>query len=98
MNISTSSNKDYNQAVVTNQRWIHRNQLKCGMYVCALDVPWESTSFMFQGFFVETPEQVIEVQGQCEYVQVRTEKVAKKPMNSYKRMCGATRKSAGWAD
>ena len=86
-----SAKAGYREAVVNDQRWIHRNQLKRGMYVCELDVPWENTPFMFQGFWLDTQKQVEEVQAHCEYVLVRIEKIAKKSLSSYKRMCGSTR-------
>jgi len=86
-----ASKSGYREAVVTDQRWIHRNQLKRGMYVVELDVPWENTPFMFQGFFLDTQKQVDQVQAHCEYVLVKTEKIARKSLTSYKRMCGAVK-------
>jgi len=39
--------------VIKTKRWIHRDELKVGMYVSELDVAWEDTNFMFQGFVVD---------------------------------------------
>jgi hypothetical protein len=86
-----SAKAGYRESVVSDERWIHRNQLQRGMYVAELDVPWENTPFMFQGFWLDTQKQVEQVQAHCEYVLVRTEKIAKKSLSSYKRLCGATR-------
>ena len=49
---------------------VHVSELQLGMYVRELDRPWEETSFMFQGFTLETPADIRAVQSQCEYVVV----------------------------
>ncbi|MBX2825361.1 MAG: DUF3391 domain-containing protein [Gammaproteobacteria bacterium] len=86
-----AAQQGYRESVVSDQRWVHRNQLKRGMYVVELDVPWENTPFMFQGFFLDNQKQVDQVQAHCEYALVKTEKIARKSLNSYKRMCGAVK-------
>ena len=77
--------------VVNEQRWVHRNQLEMGMYVNELDRPWDETSFMFQGFLIDTPEVLQAVQESCEYASVQTEKVALVSSNSSLRLVGAAR-------
>ena len=63
--------------VVRETRWVHRNQLEIGMYVNELDRPWTDTSFMFQGFAIDSPELLNKVQESCEYAHVQTEKLAR---------------------
>ncbi|ASJ75931.1 DUF3391 domain-containing protein [Granulosicoccus antarcticus] len=63
--------------VVTESRWIHHNQLELGMYVNQLDRPWEETSFMFQGFKIDSYDLLRQVQDSSEYVNVQTQKLAK---------------------
>ena len=62
--ISAGSNK------VRVQSRIHVSELRLGMYVLELDRPWEESSFMFQGFSLNTPDEITAVQNQCEYVVV----------------------------
>lgn len=63
--------------VVKESRWVHRNQLEIGMYVNELDRPWTETSFMFQGFEIDSPETLNKVRESCEYAYVQTEKLAR---------------------
>lgn len=63
--------------IVCNTRWIHRNELEVGMYVNELDVPWDETRFMFQGFYIDSNELLFQVQDACEYASVQTEKLTK---------------------
>jgi len=63
--------------VVKETRWVHRNQLEIGMYVSELDRPWTETSFMFQGFEIDSPEVLDQVRESCEYAFVQTEKLAR---------------------
>lgn len=74
--------------VVRDSRWIHRNQLEIGMYVAELDRPWSETSFMFQGFTIDSPETLAAVQDACEYVLVESEKLARVASNSTYRFVG----------
>ncbi len=41
-----------------------------GMYVCALDRPWLSTPFPFQGFVIKTEADIKALRKYCEYVYV----------------------------
>ncbi|NND90412.1 MAG: DUF3391 domain-containing protein [Granulosicoccus sp.] len=77
--------------IVSETRWVHRNQLEIGMYVNELDKPWTETRFMFQGFRIDTPELLRQVQESCEYAQVQTDKLARISSNSATRLVGATR-------
>ena len=79
--------------IVNERRWVHRNQLEVGMYVSELDRPWSETSFMFQGFHIDSRELLQQVQESCEYAQVAQEKVALVSSNSTARLIGATRRS-----
>lgn len=46
------------------------NELKLGMYVSRLDRPWLDTPFLFQGFYINSREDIDELQRHCEYVYV----------------------------
>jgi putative nucleotidyltransferase with HDIG domain len=46
--------------------------LEVGMYVSELDRPWLETPFMFQGFYVQTEEDVAAVRSYCRQVVVDT--------------------------
>ena len=77
--------------VVKDRRWIHRNQLEVGMYVAELDRPWSETSFLFQGFRIESLSTLAAVQEACEYVLVESEKVARVSSRSPHRFVGEHR-------
>ncbi len=49
--------------------------LVLGMYVAELDIPWLESPFMFQGFFIETEEQLQKLRDTCQYVYIDTTKV-----------------------
>ncbi|MFK8080811.1 MAG: DUF3391 domain-containing protein [Granulosicoccus sp.] len=70
------------ERIVKNSRWIDTDQLELGMYVNALDKPWEETRFVFQGFRIDSYETLRAVQEASEYANVQTEKVACVPLNS----------------
>jgi len=48
--------------------------LAIGMYISRLDRPWIGTPFLFQGFRLESPDQIAELQRHCEFVYVDKEK------------------------
>lgn len=62
--------------VVCSTRWVHRSQLEVGMYVSELDVSWEETGFMFQGFYIDSNELLFQVQDACKHARVQTEKLS----------------------
>jgi HD-GYP domain-containing protein (c-di-GMP phosphodiesterase class II) len=49
------------------------NALQIGMRVCELDRPWEETPFLFQGFQIETEEEIRILNDLCEFVVVDVE-------------------------
>ena len=79
------------ESIVKSKRWVHRNQLKIGMYVSELDKPWSETRFMFQGFVIDSQALLEEVQLTSEYVQVDAEKWAVVSPNSNNRLCAANK-------
>ncbi len=46
------------------------DQLRPGMFVRELDIPWEDSTFLFQGVTIESQSDVLEVQKQCKHVWV----------------------------
>lgn len=88
---SAKSGETLPTRVVAERRWVHRNQIEMGMYVNELDVPWEQTSFMFQGFIIDSEETLRAVQDACEYACVQTEKLATFSFKSVNRYVGASR-------
>ena len=45
-------------------------ELAIGMYVAELDKPWEQSSFLFQGFEIESDNDIQALQYECEYVMI----------------------------
>lgn len=78
--------------LVRSKRWIPSSQLKLGMYVSELDVPWEQTPFMFQGFNIDSHELMKKVQTVSETVCIESEKVATISCRGGDRLCAAHRK------
>lgn len=97
--MSKKSNRRYPVAtrVVKTGRWIHSDQLEVGMYVSELEIPWEDTRFMFQGFVVRDQKQLRDVRAASQWVLVESEKLARVSADSTNRLCGATRKANKWA-
>lgn len=61
--------------IMSNQRIsVATNELSIGMYVAELDRPWLETPFLFQGFYLESPKEIIELQQYCEHVYVDIER------------------------
>lgn len=50
------------------------NDLSVGMYVAELDRPWLETPFLFQGFYLESGEEIAELQQYCEHVYIDIER------------------------
>lgn len=46
------------------------NDLDLGMFVSKLDVPWASTPFPLQGFYIDTQDDIVKLQQLCQYVLV----------------------------
>ena len=74
---------------VTHQRWIPTNQLERGMYVAELNVPWEDTGFMFQGFDIDSNKQIAQIKEVSTHALVCTRKVAKQSTRSSRQVCMA---------
>jgi HD-GYP domain-containing protein (c-di-GMP phosphodiesterase class II) len=49
-------------------------ELRYGMYVWELDRPWTDTPFLFQGWVLETPEQLETLREFCSFVYVDSER------------------------
>lgn len=47
---------------------IHVYQLEIGMFVSELDIPWEESPFMLQGFDIKSNADIKAVQNVCDYV------------------------------
>ena len=54
-------------------------ELAVGMYVSELDRPWLETPFLFQGFYVQSDEEVAAVRSHCRQVTVDTERDEDRP-------------------
>jgi len=50
------------------------NELRKGMFVCELDRPWLDSPFLFQGFLIDTDDEMSELKKLCKYVYIDTEK------------------------
>lgn len=46
------------------------DRLCTGMYVAELDRPWIGTPFLFQGFLIESPDEISQLRDCCEFVFV----------------------------
>ncbi|MDF0750816.1 HD-GYP domain-containing protein [Marinobacter sp. 71-i] len=69
------------------------SQLQIGMHVIRLDRSWEDTDFLLQGFILQTEEDVLAVQQQCEKVTVEGKvQVVPEP---FERSPVSRRKTAG---
>jgi len=55
------------------QRKVLVQDLSMGMYVVALDRPWLQSPFLFQGFLIQTDEELAQLQACCRYVFVDVE-------------------------
>jgi HD-GYP domain-containing protein (c-di-GMP phosphodiesterase class II) len=53
---------------------VDTHRLKIGMYVAELDRPWLESPFLFQGFRIETDDDLVSLREHCEYVYVDTHK------------------------
>ena len=51
---------------------INTTDLEVGMFVSSLDRPWLDSSFLIQGFRIETREQIDRLRSECEYVLIDT--------------------------
>jgi len=89
MNNKINRNNPIATRVVKTSRWIHNNDLKLGMYVRELDCAWEETQFMRQGFVVDNPHLLRDVQDVSEFVCIETEKLSRNCLSSSARAAAA---------
>lgn len=52
------------------------DDLELGMYIAELDRPWVGSPFLFQGFMIETYEEIEQLKETCEYVFVDEDRSA----------------------
>ncbi len=53
--------------------------LELGMFVTRLDRPWEETDFVYQGFQINSLDELHALQALCDYVYVRAAKQTWQP-------------------
>jgi len=53
-----------------SQVYTRVHDLRVGMYVSQLDRPWKGTSFKFQGFLIETEQELATLRNTCGYVYI----------------------------
>lgn len=66
------------------------DQLQPGMYVAELDRPWEETPFLFQGFLLESEEDVEAVREHCNTVTIDIQSSVEYTMEARKRGAAKT--------
>lgn len=59
------------------RRKVNVNELAIGMYVAELDKPWEQSSFLFQGFEIETDEDLAKLKEECRTVVIEETEASK---------------------
>ena len=61
---------------------VYVDDLAIGMFVSKLDRPWIDTPFIFQGFRIQSPDEIIELQQECEFVFIDKKKSVLKDIRS----------------
>lgn len=56
--------------LLSNEIKVEVDDVCLGMYVTALDIPWEESRFIFKGFLVEEDKELKEIKRVCQYVIV----------------------------
>ena len=56
------------------EKQVATQDLQLGMYVTRLDRPWLETPFLFQGFTVQNPTDIAELQRHCQFVYIDIER------------------------
>jgi len=74
---------------IIHERWVKTDELERGMYVAELNVPWEETNFMYQGFELSSKQLITEIQDVAEYALVKTQKVAELSSKRARQVCTA---------
>lgn len=67
-------------------------QVRIGMYVAALDRPWLESPFLFQGFVVETEEDLESLRKHCNYVFI--DDIKSRDSDEVRRLMDETRSDA----
>lgn len=57
-------------STVLDQVYTRVHELRIGMYVSKLDRPWIETSFKFQGFLIETEQELAALKNTCGHVYI----------------------------
>lgn len=57
-----------------HQQKVSTTDLEVGMYVARLDRPWTETPFLFQGFFIQSQDDIDELRRICQYVYIDLER------------------------
>jgi len=60
-------------------------ELVIGMYVTELDIPWVGSPFLFQGFLIETDDELTKIKDSCQYVYIDLSKQKKRKNNTQPR-------------
>lgn len=61
------------------RRKVQVEQLVIGMYVAELDKPWEQSSFLFQGFEIESEDDLAKLRAECRFVVIDEAEVSRGP-------------------
>lgn len=61
--------------VIKERRWVPKHEIEIGMYVLELDKPWLKTKFLFQGFPIYSKDLLEQVQANCEWAYVQSQRV-----------------------
>ncbi|MDE2272838.1 MAG: HD-GYP domain-containing protein [Gammaproteobacteria bacterium] len=57
-----------------HQQKVSTTDLEVGMYVARLDRPWTDTPFLFQGFFIQSQDDIDELRRICQHVYIDLER------------------------
>lgn len=56
--------------LLNNEIKVEAADVRLGMYVTALDIPWEESRFIFKGFLIEEDKEINEIKRVCQYIIV----------------------------
>jgi putative nucleotidyltransferase with HDIG domain len=56
--------------LLNNEIKVEVDHVSLGMYVSALDIPWEQSRFIFKGFLIEEDKELKEIRKVCKYIIV----------------------------
>lgn len=72
---------------------ISTSLLTVGMYVEAVDRPWEETEFAFQGFYLQSKEDCQLLREHCDYAYVVVTKALQKDINRGCQLSSSAKKA-----